>query len=237
MIPRIVDLRFEQSLERAGAVKSFRFLPGEKVKFKPGQFAKILFSPLSLADRNLNKYLSFSCAPEEKYLEFTKKLSGSVFSQKLNSLKKGDKIKIQAPLGNCVFGDKDKKIAFLAGGIGITPVISILNYIAKKNIDTEAVLLYSNRDQKFAFKEELDNLGNKFHNIKIIYTVTAAEPGDTGILGGRINRELLIEKIKIPRETVVFIFGPPAFVLAMNQLSKDIGCVQEKIKKEGFIGY
>ncbi len=234
----IINVRFESSIQRAGLVKSFRFLPENSLDFQPGQFARIIFDRDNLGNRELNKYLSFSCPPGKDYLEFTKKLSGSLFSQKLENLKKGDEISIQAPLGSCVFKSEYKKIAFLIGGIGITPVISILGYIAGKKLKTDAVLFYSNKDDsEIAFQSQLNSLEKKHKNIRVIYTVTGSKPKKESILPGRINRDIVLSRLKDAGERIFFIFGPPKMVEAMNRLCNDIGCSKDKIKREGFIGY
>ena len=118
-----------QRIPRVSTIESFRFLLPEKISFIPGQFLEVVFAEANRENRQLNKYLSFSSSPTKEYIEVTKRLSNSPFSQRLKNLKIGDEVLIRAPLGSCVFKDDYKKIGFLIGGIGITPVISILDYI------------------------------------------------------------------------------------------------------------
>ena len=82
----------------------------------------------------MNKYLSFSSSPTNDYIEVTKRLSDSVFSQKLKALKPSDEVLLKGPSGNCVLKEEYKKIGFLIGGIGITPVISMIEYIVDKKL-------------------------------------------------------------------------------------------------------
>ncbi len=234
----VVSLQFEKSKQRTSLVKSFRFRLKQNLIFKPGQFAKILFDTNNFNNRELNKYLSFSSSPQENYIEFTKKISDSVFSQKLDSLTKGDRVSVQAPLGNCVFKDEYKRIAFLVGGIGITPVASIASYIIQKKLDTYVDVFYSNRNSdEIAFKEELNCWQKINSKMRVIYTLTDSGPQKPDFLQGRINKDILIQELKEIKNTIFFIFGPPRMVSAMNQLCIDIGCTREKIKKEQFIGY
>jgi len=235
---KIIKLQFSESIKRAAPVKSFRFFPGQPLEFKPGQFAKILFDRNNISNKDLNKYLSFSSSPGKKYFEFTKKLSQSRFSGKLNSLVKGDEIFIQAPLGSCIFRDEYKKISFLIGGIGITPVISILSYIAEKGLRTDIILFYSNRaENKIAFREELDSWEKDRLNLKLVYTVTDSRPADKSFLQGYIDEKLVMEKAKDFKERVFFIFGPPGMASSMAKLCDNLGCDSDKVKKESFIGY
>ncbi len=237
-MPDVIELEFNQKIDRTDLIKSFRFYPKKALSFQPGQFARILFNQNNLSDQELNKYLSFSSSPDKPYLEFTKKISQSFFSQKLDSLAKGDSVFIQAPLGNCVFRKEYKKIAFLIGGIGITPVISILSYIGEKGLDSQAVLFYSNKDEnQIAFRKELNRWQKDYPNIRVIYAVTSPLLKNKNFFQGRINQEMVARELKDFRERVFFIFGPPKMVEAMSRLCDEIGCSKEKIKKENFVGY
>jgi len=238
MVVKIYQAQFMQRIKRTPAVESFRFLPEEKIDFAPGQFLRIIFDEKNPENKDLNKYLSFSCAPGNNYIEVTKRLSTSEFSQKLNGLQLEDEILVQAPLGNCIFKEEYKKIAFLIGGIGITPVISIIEYIIGKKLDTHTLLFYSNRsEEEIAFRKELDDWAGKNTNLKFFYTLTDSQAKDTKCIFGRIDKKLLLEYIKDPQERVFFIFGPPRMVEAMTGLSREIGAPQENIKTESFLGY
>lgn len=232
---KILKAKSTGRIKRTSSVESFRFLPQENVDFAPGQFLQVIFDE---NNKEVNKYLSFSSSPTKEYIEVTKRLSDSEFSKKLNNLKEGEEVLLKVSLGNCVFKDDYKKIAFLVGGIGITPVISIMEYIAEKKLNTDVVLFYSNKtEEDIAFKKELDNWQRSSNNINIIYTLTDCQPKDKNCLSGRINKDLLMEKVKDLDERVLFIFGPPRMVEAMKNLCLDLGCKKEDLKTESFIGY
>jgi ferredoxin-NADP reductase len=227
-----------ERIKRTASIESFRILPQEKVNFLPGQFLQLIFDEKNLANKELNKYLSFSCSPGRDYIEVTKRLSSSLFSQKLRNLKVNDTLSFKAPMGNCIFQDNFRKISFLIGGIGITPVISIIEYIVEKKLNTDVLLFYSNRtEDEIAFRKELDNWQSENRNIKIIYTVTDCEPKDNRCLLGHIDKNLLVSKISDIGERVFFTFGPPGMVSAMQNLCFDLSCDKENVKTENFLGY
>ncbi|MBU1853314.1 MAG: FAD-dependent oxidoreductase [Candidatus Omnitrophica bacterium] len=233
-----IKARLIERIKRVSTIESFRFKPKEKVDFLPGQFLHVIFDEGNQNNSELNKYLSFSSSPTKDYIEVTKRLSESAFSQKLRSLKVSDEILLKGPLGNCVLKEEYKKIGFLIGGIGITPVISMIEYIAHKRLDTDVILFYSNRkEDDIAFKEELKYWQSTNKNIRIFFTVTDAEPKDTNCIYGRISRELLIEKAQDIQERIFFIFGPPKMVEAMKNICLGLNCKQENVKMEKFIGY
>lgn len=234
----IFKARLIERIKRTETVESFRFAPKRKIEFLPGQFLKLIFLEHDIDNEEFNKYLSFSSSPTKEYIEVTKRLSDSKFSRRLKNLEIGDELLFKAPLGNCVFKDSYRKIAFLIGGIGITPVISIIEYIVNESLNTDVLLFYSNRtEDDIAFKRELDfwRFANK--NIKVFYTVTACEPKDTACIIGQINKDLIMKVIKDLGERVFFIFGPPVMVDAMKNLCTELDCKRENIKIESFIGY
>lgn len=238
MAAKLFPARLIETIKRTQTVASFRFAPQERIDFIPGQFLQVILDADNQGNKELNKYLSFSCAPGNDYIEVTKRLSESLFSQRLKGLRPGDVVYLKAPLGSCVFKDDYKKIVFLIGGIGITPVISILEYIVDKKLDTDACLVYSNRnEEEIAFRKELDALAALDKNIKIKYVVTECQPKDRVCIFGRIDQDLIKKNVCDILERTVFIFGPPKMVAAMQALCLEIGCKEEDIKTENFLGY
>jgi ferredoxin-NADP reductase len=67
--------------------------------------------------------------------------------------------------------------------------------------------------------------------------VTECQPKDKICLFGRLNRDLLCSKLDDWCERIVFIFGPPAMVDGMKEITKELGCSEGNIKTEKFIGY
>lgn len=225
-------------IQRTPNVFSFRFKFNQTLSFIPGQFLEVVFNRQNRNDRSLNKYLSFSSAPGKESIEITKKISETQFSQRLSSLNMGEKVLFIAPMGNCVFKPEYQNIAFLIGGIGITPVISILEHINIQKINTDVCLLYSNTtEQDIAFKEELDSWSKENKNIKLWYVITNLSSDNKQYLTGVIARQTVEAKISDYQKRIFFIFGPPRMVTAMNNICLEIGCSPELIKTENFIGY
>lgn len=225
-------------IKRTASVESFRFTLAERIDFFPGQFLQAIFDKDNQTNKELNKYLSFSSSPMKDYIEVTKRLSNSKFSQRLSSLRIGDRILLKAPLGSCVFKDDYKKIGFLIGGIGITPAISIIEYIVDKKLDTDILLIYSNRtEEDIAFRKELDNWKSINNNLKVLYSITECEPKDKDCFFGRIDKDLFAERAMGSGERIFFIFGPPVMVEAMRNLCLEMNCDKQNIKSEIFVGY
>ena len=246
----LLRARLIERIKRTPSTESFRFISEKKIEFIPGQFLQLIFDEVNPVrkenssngvnpnNKEVNKYLSFSSSPKKEYIEVTKRLSNSLFSQKLKGLNKDDKVLIKAPFGNCVYKDEDKKIGFLIGGIGITPVISIIEYIVENKLDTDIVLVYSNKtEEEIAFKRELDSWKSINSNIKVFYAVTECKPTDKDYIFGRITKAIFTEKVKDLCERVVFSFGPPRMVEAMKNLCLEINCKKDRLRTESFVGY
>ena len=223
---------------RTPSVESFRFdFPG-KFDFSPGQFGEVIFDPDDRKNRDLNKFLSFSSAPERDYVEVTKRLSGSDFSGRLKGLRPGDEVLLRGPMGECNYRDEYRKIAFLAGGIGITPVASIVDHIAALKKDTEVMIFYSNKSEdEIAFEKEFDEWAAEGERISLFSFVTRVEPVDKRHYFGRLNGDFILEQVKDPAEWFFFTFGPPKMVGAMVELCRGLGCPEDQLKAEKFAGY
>ncbi len=231
-------VEFIERIERTKSVSSFRFKPQGLIDFIPGQFVQIFFDEKDRANKQLNKYLSFSCRPGKAYLEVTKRLSASAFSSRLLALKKGDSILFKGPMGHCVLDQSSQKAAFLIGGIGITPVISILEHVADKKIKVDARLLYSNMtDEDMAFKEHLDAWAKDNENIKVVYTVVNRVANNCPCFVGMITKDFVISQVPDYQDRAFYLFGPPAMVNAMKAICQEIGCAMSKVKAENFLGY
>ncbi|MDP3789336.1 MAG: FAD-binding oxidoreductase, partial [Candidatus Omnitrophota bacterium] len=119
-----VDVRVKEIISRTHNVKSVR-LEADNIDFKAGQFMMVMLR----GNSQVKRCLSISSSPTEKgYIEFTKKLTKSDFSEELDTLREGDKVKVQYPFGSFILRDPKDKIAFLSGGIGVTPIRSICKY-------------------------------------------------------------------------------------------------------------
>lgn len=234
----IITGKLIQRICRTPTIESFRFALAGTVSFVPGQFLQVLFDTENKANRAMNKYLSFSCSPLQPYIEVTKRISGSVFSQRLVALTVGDDVTFDMPMGKCIFKDEYKKIGFLVGGIGITPAISIIEYIMQKRLSTQVSVLYSNRtEDEIAFRMELTQWHGLNENIKIFTTVTECMPSGQCCFYGCIDKQLVLKVIPDLKDRIVFVFGPPVMVSAMRNIAREVGCPEENIKSENFVGY
>jgi len=226
-------------LKRNYNVMSFRFSVHPGLGFRAGQFLQVTL-PVSGADQS--KYFSFSNAPTEKgYIEFTKKMTGSEFSRALESLRVGDKVKIKMPMGSFVLDETVPKQAFLSGGIGITPIRSILKDAFDRQLPGNRVLFYSNRSpEDIVFREDLEDMAKNWKDLKLVFSLDTAEacPLDWKGKCGFINADMIREELPDYAERIFYVCGPPVMVKSLVSILQDqMKVPAARIKIENFAGY
>jgi ferredoxin-NADP reductase len=225
-------------IRRTRDIKSFRFaVPGE-IAFQPGQY---LVLTIKIDGADAVKHFSLSISPTEQgYVEFTKRITGSEFSQALDRLQIGDWARIQLPYGFFTFAGEHEKIAFLVGGIGITAVRSICKYACDKRLPTDIVLIYANRtEQDIAFHRDFVEMAAGNPKLRVVYTLDA--PLDAATWKGRtgfISSALVREEVPDVAERFFYLCGPPKMVDALRGLLADkLQIGRERIIWEHFLGY
>lgn len=229
------EVKIKEVIKRNYNVKSFRLEVNEKIDFKAGQFLSVLLK----TDHQLKKYFSISSSPTEKsYIEFTKKITGSEFSKMLDTLSSGDILRIQYPFGNFVLKESFQKIAFLSGGIGITPIRSMCKYVIDKNLDINIVLFYANQSIKdIVFREDFEQMQKDYPELKVVHLLCEPAAGFQCIIG-LINSQVIKNEIPDYAQRKFYICGPPSMVEAMTKiLSNELILPKENIITENFQGY
>jgi len=221
-------------IKRAEYVRSLRFLSEQQLPFKAGQFLR-----LEIGENKLKRYLSISNAPTETgYLEVTKKLTGSDFSKALDGLKSGDTVFIEYPMGSFILDEKPLKIAFLSGGIGITPIRSMIKYATDKKLDFNIALLYVNKTvDDIVFRQDFEDMQAANPQFKLV-NVLSEPAGSIDCKIGRIDSHIIEEAIPDFAERRFYICGPPEMVSAMkNILLNELHMPTEAVVTENFQGY
>lgn len=223
-------------IQRTHNIKSFRFVPTKIVDFKAGQF---FFVTIKINGEEKTKHFSFSNSPtENNFYEFTKRITDSEYSRALDRIKIGDWARLRMPMGKFVFDEEFPKIAFLSGGIGITPIRSICKFATDKRLTTDMILLYGNRtEEDIAFRDDFSAMQRLNRNIRVVYTLDNP-PGEWKGRAGLINDEMIKEEIKDFAKRVFYICGPPQMVESLAGILKNrLNIAEEHIKIEEFTGY
>ena len=128
----------------------------------------------------------------------------------------------------------------IAGGIGITPFVSILRQAATDPLPRRLVLLYANhRPEDAAFLAELQALESPNENFRLVATMTrmsdSTQPwtGETGAIDAPLVRRIA-DELAAP---IYYLAGPPAMVEAMRQTLQAAGVDDDDLRSEEFYGY
>ncbi len=229
-------------IQRTPDIKTFRFSTnGQKdIRYESGQY---FFVTIRIDGREAVHHFTISSSPTETekngYLEFTKRITASDFSQALDRMKSGDWARLRGAEGNFTLPSGRGKMAFLSGGIGITPLRSMLRYTADKKLDHDVVLIYGNNTwENIAFREELEEIAGTHRSIRVEYVLSGPDfpPGWEG-KKGFITRELVAELIPDYEERTFYLSVPLRMVIALEEQLAEISVPPEKVKRDYFPGY
>jgi ferredoxin-NADP reductase len=230
----------EYTLEVTGTIKrtpmstSVRMVKPEGFTYQPGQWAQFT---VDVNGSQESKPLSLSSSPTELHLEFTKKLTGSIFSRAIGDLKSGDQIHFKGPAGNLVYTGGLEKVTFLAGGIGITPIRSILKYLADHRAAGGKNLLYANQNlEETAFLDEVNQwevLDPDLRVVNILENPPEEWDGPTGF----ITRQIIEEFVPEREDQTFYVSGPPAMVDCVLDCFADLKVPGDRVIKEELKGY
>ena len=205
--------------------------------FEPGQYAKItLLNPIHFDDEENARLFSIASSPSKNHLMFTTRNLDSAFNKNIKELPPGTEASISEPGGNTVL-HKDPSVpaVFLIGGIGITPVRCMVEYIVESKLPYEAYLFYSNPNAaSMAFFDEFEKWAAEYDKFKFIPTIDDLYDKNWKHKFGYINKEMILEYISDITKPVYYLVGPLAMVEAMEKILIDLGINENQIKPEKF---
>ncbi len=232
-------IRLIRQKEIARETRLFAFEKPKGFSFRAGQCADInLLNPKFLDNAGVRRTFSIASAPYEKNLAFAVRMRGSAFKRSLEQLTSGEEVLLEGPMGS--FGlhkNLEKPAILIAGGIGITPFISILRDSHRKGEEREIVLLYSNRSAiDVAFYEELEEMAGRYKSFGFVPTLTRPGKkwrGETG----RIGKKLLTKYLGKMGNSIFYVAGTLSFVVGIREKLLGLGVSEDDIRTDEFPGY
>jgi len=182
--------------------------------------------------------MSIASSPTRNHLEWIVRASESEWKNAFTSLQRGDEIQIEGPRGN-FFLDSARPAVLIAGGIGITPFKSMLEYASDAQLETPITLVYSSKTpDEIVCNDDLAVLAQKNPHVEIIHTITrhTLDQNWNGRIG-RINRELVREISEKQPDALYYVCGTPAMVHATIEMLRALGIGDDCILQEQFKGY
>jgi ferredoxin-NADP reductase len=206
-------------------------------EFLPGQYAKItLLEPIYNDEEGNSRLFSIASSPTKDYLMFTTRAVPSAFNRNIQELPIGSPASISEPAGNTVLhNDPAIPAVFLIGGIGITPVRCMVEYIVETGLPYQVYLFYSNPDaESMAFLDEFEEWARLYNNFHLYPTIDDRSNKNWKYSFGYINKEMIVKNVLNLQGSIYYIVGPVAMVNAMEQILLEIKIKPEQIKLERF---
>jgi len=235
-------VRLEGREEVAQGTMAFHFEKPAGFSFKPGQTIDVIRIDAPAADaQDARHTFSLVSAPFQGELVVATRMRDSAFKRAFKSMPIGSPAKLEGPFGSfALHKDPGRPAVFIAGGIGITPFMSMLRQAAKDWSPQPLYLVYSNRrPEDAAFLAELEELARDNRNFRMLATMTDMSKsarkwdGATGLVDSALLKRFAGGLVS----PVYYVVGPPAMVKAMQETLSQAGVDGEDIRVEEFYGY
>lgn len=229
--------------EIAEGTMAFHFIKPTDFQFRAGQAMDVtLINPPETDVESNTRAFSIASAPFDADLMVATRMRDTAFKRTLRKAPpRGLEVKIEGPSGSFVLHRKTEKPAvFLAGGIGVTPFLSIVRQATHDQMPHQLYLFYSNRrPEDSAFLDVLTQTTAQNPNFHFIATMTEMDKSQREWKGetGFINKDMLVKHVPSLQGPIYYIAGPPAIVAAMRRMLIEAGVDEDDIRTEEFSGY
>lgn len=223
----------------AEGTMAFHFAKPEGFEFRAGQFADFtLIDPPETDAEGNTRAFSLVHAPYEPELVAATRMRDTAFKRVLRSLPIGTDVKLDAPYGDFTLHRTESTPAvFLIGGIGVTPVRSMIAQAIHDKTAHEITLLHASRTPaELPLKADFERLARDSSRFTYVTTVESAPdswPGEHG----RVDAEMVKRYVSDLHRPIYYLSGPEGMVKAMRSLLVKLGISEDNIRTEEFPGY
>lgn len=224
---RIV-MRLREVRQLSREVYEFVFTPERRLAYASGQYLEWTLPHERQDSQGNRRYLTIASAPQEQEMRIGVRIGAhpSSFKKALLNMRLGGTILATSLAGDFVLPhDKTHKLLFIAGGVGITPFVSMLRQLMASGERRDIMLMYfvSSKDN-LAYQELLSDAQKKL-GIRVV-----------GLVNERLSTETLQQYVPDLKERKVYISGPDSMVGAYKTLVERGGASSGNIKTDYFTG-
>jgi ferredoxin-NADP reductase len=236
-----VETTLRERHEIAEGTMAFHFSKPEGFEFKAGQAIELLIPDPANPGKDFGHAFSIVTAPHEREIVIATRMRDSDYKKALKTLPSGAPVRLDGPFGSLTLHNKRTRVAvFIAGGIGITPFMSMVRHAAHERLPQDIVLIYSNRrPEDAAFLAELQELQKSHPRFRLVATMTEMAKSARRWDGERrmIDAAFVRDAVRDAADPVFYVAGPPAMVEAMRKTLAEAGVDGDDIRSEDFYGY
>lgn len=236
--PKTLDLRVSEIIEETPSTRTLRLVSetGYLPPFQAGQYVNLFVETQGV--RSSRPYSIASPPNQRAYYDLTVKAvsNGFVSSYLLEDVKVGDRLSSTGPMGGFFHNplSHSDEVVYLAGGSGITPMMSMIREVTDRGLDRQMHLFYGSRNlDDIIYKSELERLATVHENLIVNFVISEPEPGHQG-MSGFIDAKLLKKQLGELKKKTFFLCGPEAmYKFCQNELD-DLGLRRKQIRVEVF---
>ncbi len=236
-------LRFKEKTLIANDTYDFSFTSDrDEVPFRPGQYLEWTLEHNNPDSRGNRRYFTIASSPIEEEIHIGIKFypKPSSFKIALFNMKPNDTIMASQLSGDFTMPkDKNKKLCFIAGGIGVTPFESMISYMLKRDQKRDIVMFYSNKTpDDIAYIDTFEKARADI-GIKTVYAISEVNsiPVDWAVARGFITAEMIIKEVPDYRDRLFYISGPHGMVTAFQDTLSKLKVDKSQIKTDFFPGF
>jgi len=237
---KLCRLRVARIDQETPDVKTFRFVAchggGIPFSYLPGQFLTLT---LPVGEKAIRRSYTISSSPTQGYyceISVKREEHGAGSRYLHDQVSVGDTFEVQAPNGKFVFtGQEADGIVLIAGGVGITPMMSIARALTDMAWEGEIYFIVACSDlEHFIFESELRRLQERHQNLHVFAALSQLDHDVDGYRKGRLTREYLDEWVSDVSSMRVHLCGPPPFMDAVKQMLAELEVPAESVHTESF---
>lgn len=238
-----LQLVLQSSKKLSNDIYEFVFSGIEKLTFKAGQYMEWTLPLLAPDSRGNRRYFTIASAPTEKDFRLGIRVStehSSAFKKRLITLRPGENIWAGQLAGNFILPTAvQEKLVFIAGGIGITPFRSMIQFLLDREERRDIILFYAYLSPEHFVYQDIFSEAEKKLGIKIKYVITDINqvPLAWSGLSGYITTEMITIEVPDYKERMFYLSGPNAMVENYSKLLASLGIKKQRIKKDYFPGF
>jgi ferredoxin-NADP reductase len=236
----IINVKLIKKETIAEGTMAFHFEKPKDFTYRAGQFADYtLINPPETDEEGNTRGFSLAHAPFESDLVAASRMRDTAFKRVLKDMPIGTEIKLDGPYGDFTLHKTEATPAvFLIGGIGVTPVRSMVAQATRDKTAHKITLLHANKIPADApFAADFEQLAKSNPNFTYVPVATDATQEEWSGERGHIDEAMLKRHVPDLNTPIYYLSGPEGMVKAMRQMLVDIGANEDNIRTEEFTGY
>ncbi len=237
---KLCRLRVARITQETADVKTFRLVAchgsGLPFSYLPGQFLTLT---LPVAEKPIRRSYTISSSPTQGYfceVTIKREEQGAGSRYLHDNVKVGDTLEVKAPSGKFTFtGEESDSIVLISGGVGITPMMSVVRALSDMCWLGDIYFIVACRDSEhFIFEEELKLLQQRYENLHVHAAMSRMDKDIGNYRFGRLSKEMLTEWVPGISSQRIHICGAPPMMDSTKKMLTELGVPSENVHSENF---